>query len=211
MGPRLREFVGQVETEVVSNSRNKSHKTWGPLFYPPVQTNIVVFFSEILLKALSRFGEYWVRYLPFRDSLDKFLPRRRGWAWPWCRLSVDANCEDWVLDAGNGGRFILFLAQTVATATIISRLRWQGWQVFFCKRRGRGLSATARVATVLALVPFVISSKICKIFLVLRFLSVLNNPKFCYVTGRYHCSILWYLPILGCRRLQKVSYKQKES
>ena len=27
VGPRLREFVRQVETEVVSNSRNKSHKT----------------------------------------------------------------------------------------------------------------------------------------------------------------------------------------
>ena len=84
---------------------------------------------------------------------------------------------------------------------------------FFCKRRGRGWSATARVATVPVSVPFLVPSKICKIFPVLGFLSVLNAPKFCYVTGQIpgtceNCSILSYLPIVACRRLQKVSYKQ---
>ena len=32
--PRLREFFGQVEAKVVSNSRNKFRQTWGPLFSP---------------------------------------------------------------------------------------------------------------------------------------------------------------------------------
>ena len=32
----LQEFCGQVEAEVVSNSRNKIHQTWGQLFSPPL-------------------------------------------------------------------------------------------------------------------------------------------------------------------------------
>ena len=34
MGPGLREFLGQVETEVISNNRNKIYPTWGPLLSP---------------------------------------------------------------------------------------------------------------------------------------------------------------------------------
>ena len=34
--PRLSEFLRQVQAEVVSNSRNKIHKTWGWKFSPPL-------------------------------------------------------------------------------------------------------------------------------------------------------------------------------
>ena len=34
-GPRLREFLRQVETELVSNSRNEIHQTWGPFLAHP--------------------------------------------------------------------------------------------------------------------------------------------------------------------------------
>ena len=36
--PRLRECSGQVEAEVVSNSRNKIHQTWESLFGTPMYT-----------------------------------------------------------------------------------------------------------------------------------------------------------------------------
>ena len=63
-------------------------------------------------------------------------------------------------------------------------------------------------------IPFSVKCKICKNFLFLRFLTVLNNPKFCYVMyviGETPgiCddrSILSYLPILAykCIRYSKI-------
>ena len=35
--PRLREFFRQVEAEMVSNSRNEIHQTWGPLCNPSLR------------------------------------------------------------------------------------------------------------------------------------------------------------------------------
>ena len=75
-------------------------------------------------------------------------------------------------------------------------------------------SLAIRIATVPVLVPFSLQSKICKHFPFLRFLTVLGNPKFCYVMyviGQTPgiCddrSILSYLPILAykCIRHSKI-------
>ena len=61
-------------------------------------------------------------------------------------------------------------------------------------------SLAIRVATVPVSVPFSVQSKICTKFLVPRFLTVINNPKFCYVIGQIpgkcdNCFILCYLII----------------
>ena len=59
MGPRLRECCWQGHAEVVSNSRNKIHQTWGPLFPSALYLTQVfvlkqIHFGKRMLSALCR-------------------------------------------------------------------------------------------------------------------------------------------------------------
>ena len=56
VGPRLREFIRQVEAEVINNIRNKIHQTWGPLSSPPLYYGSVVCVDGITQPFLSSFG-----------------------------------------------------------------------------------------------------------------------------------------------------------
>ena len=122
---------------------------------------------------------------------------------------IRSVCQ-WVRAACSGVDVCLSLCLSVRPALSISNTAYEGDTSCLCFELWAVTDSLAiRVATVPVSVPFSVQSKICYNFKVLRFLKVLNNPKFCYVIGQIpgtcdHCSILSYLTILAYKCIKSI-------